>query len=471
MSRSLSILLLFTLVCPALQAEKSPEYSPIVFIYDSSGSMWGQIQGRAKVEIARDVMASTVANLSEAQKVGLVAYGHRSEGDCDDVETLLTDAKPGQVPAALTAIRPLGKTPLARSATQVIGQLEQSGQKATVILLTDGIESCGGNLCNVVTSARQSGVEFVMHIVGFGLQPGESGPLECAAAAAGGHYYDASDADELAAGMNEATTQTVDLESNIRVTATKNGEPLDAYITAYPAGGDKAVQNARTYRKGARFYLPPGSYDLKVSALENTDLQPIWVRGVKTSTEEIAEKSVSFDAGTVRVSVLNNREGWDSLVKVRADDRIVSQTRTYGGSKDMQVPPGVYTGTVQALAVDGSVTTFKLAEFEVTAGAVTDVTHTFNTGIAMIGVRVGDELVDAVVNFTDKATGSVVAGSRTYTSSSSNPRKFVLTPGDYSVKYSSLGKHKGRSGTFDVRIDAEATFEKIIELTPEPAGS
>ncbi|MEZ5597870.1 MAG: VWA domain-containing protein [Pseudomonadales bacterium] len=467
MHSRLSTLLFCAFLCVAAQADENAPPSPIVFIYDSSGSMWGQIGGKAKVEIARDVMASTVARLPADQKVGLVAYGHRSEGNCDDVETLLSDAAPDTVPAALSAIRPLGKTPLARSATQVIGQLERSQQKATVILLTDGIESCGGNLCDVVKSARERGIDFVMHVVGFGLQPGETAPLECAAEAGGGRYYDAANADELAAGMSEATTQTVDLAVNISVRATKNGAPLDAYIAAYAAGdgNGKVIVNARTYHKGARFHLPPGKYDLKISALENTDLKPIWLRNVETSAETMTAKEVSFDAGTIRVSVQNNSQGWDALVKISDGDSVVSQTRTYGGTKDMQVPPGIYTGTVQALAVEGTVTSFDLDEFEVAAGSTTEVTHTFNTGIAMIGVRMGEELVDAAISIADRQTRKNVAGSRTYTSSNSNPRRFVLTPGSYSVKYSSLGRHKGHSGSFDMDIEAEGTFERVIELT------
>jgi len=232
---------LFALVVPFLarlsvQAQEPAVPSPIVFIYDSSGSMWGQIQGKSKVEIAREVMASTVESLPEGQTVGLVAYGHRSEGDCRDVETLLTHAAPGEVSPALNAIRPLDKTPLAWSATRVNKQLERDQNKATVILLTDGIESCGGHLCDVVQVARESGVEFVMHIVGFGLKAGETGPLEYAAAAGGGSYYDAGNAEELAEGLKEATAKTVDLEVNISPKAIRNGEPLDAYIELSPAG-------------------------------------------------------------------------------------------------------------------------------------------------------------------------------------------------------------------------------------------
>jgi Ca-activated chloride channel family protein len=92
------------------------------------------------------------------------------------------------------------------------------------------------------------------------------------------------------------------------------------------------------------------------------------------------------------------------------------------------------------------------------------VVHPFETGIAMVGVSLGDELVDATVNFYDLATGKNVAGSRTYTSASSNPRKFVLTPGAYTVKYVTLGAHKGREGSFEMTVEPGQTLQEVVQL-------
>lgn len=459
-----AIAIFFLLHVPDARPQEAAEPSPIVFIYDSSGSMWGQISGKAKVEIAREVMAETIAGLPEAQKVGLVAYGHRNEGDCEDVQTLLVNAGKDQVPPALKAIRPLGKTPLAWSATQVIEQLRKDQQKATIILLTDGVESCGGNLCEVVKAARESGLEFVMHVVGFGLRKGETAPLECAAEAGGGNYYDASSAEELAEGMYEATAKTVDLPVNISVSATKNGAPLDVYIEAFVPGEKKPTQLARSYHKGALFYLPPGTYDLKVSALENTDLEPQWLKGIETTEDALSEHTLSFDAGTVRINVLNNGEGWDSMIKLRAGKDVVAQARTYGRPTDLQVPPGVYSAQVQVLAVEGLTTTFEIPDIEVIAGDVAEVVHPFESGIAMIGMRSGDELVDATVNFHDPASGRNVAGSRTYTRAGTNPRKFVLMPGTYTIRYATLGAHKGHKGELEITVSPGETVTQDIDL-------
>ena len=58
--------------------------------------MWGQIDGRPKLEIAREAVADVVTRLPAEQELGLIAYGHRSKGNCGDIELLVP---PGNVEA------------------------------------------------------------------------------------------------------------------------------------------------------------------------------------------------------------------------------------------------------------------------------------------------------------------------------------------------------------------------------------
>lgn len=59
---------------------------------DAYGSMWGQIEGRSQIEIARDTVAELVAGWKPQNSLGLVAHGHRRKGDCADIETLIPSA-------------------------------------------------------------------------------------------------------------------------------------------------------------------------------------------------------------------------------------------------------------------------------------------------------------------------------------------------------------------------------------------
>lgn len=69
----------------------------VVIVYDASGSMWRQVDGTSKIEVARDVMAELVSQWDADTRLGLVAYGHRRQGDCRDIETLV---EPGPIDKA-----------------------------------------------------------------------------------------------------------------------------------------------------------------------------------------------------------------------------------------------------------------------------------------------------------------------------------------------------------------------------------
>ena len=63
---------------------------PVMIVYDASGSMWGQVDGKAKVEIAREVLGDLLTDWQEDQPVGLTAYGHREKGSCADIEIVVS---------------------------------------------------------------------------------------------------------------------------------------------------------------------------------------------------------------------------------------------------------------------------------------------------------------------------------------------------------------------------------------------
>jgi len=116
----------------------------VMIVFDASGSMWGQVEGRAKIEIAREVLGDLLAGWDASVEVGLTAYGHRRKGDCSDIEVLLAPgaAAPGAVAAAVEKISPKGKTPLSAAVREAAHALRFEEDRATVILISDGEETC-----------------------------------------------------------------------------------------------------------------------------------------------------------------------------------------------------------------------------------------------------------------------------------------------------------------------------------------
>ena len=133
-----------TFAAPVSAAEEN-----VMIVFDGSNSMWGQIDGTAKIEIARDVMENLLGEWTETRKVGLMAYGHPRRGDCTDMETIVV---PGtgtraEILDRIGAITPTGKTPLTSAVEQAATDLSYTDTPATVVLISDGLESCERDPC------------------------------------------------------------------------------------------------------------------------------------------------------------------------------------------------------------------------------------------------------------------------------------------------------------------------------------
>ena len=82
-------------------------------------------------------------------ELGLVAYGHREKGSCKDIEVL---REPGSLDSgsymqSVRALSPKGKTPMTDAVRQAAEALKFTEKQATVILVSDGIETCDADPC------------------------------------------------------------------------------------------------------------------------------------------------------------------------------------------------------------------------------------------------------------------------------------------------------------------------------------
>ena len=48
-----------------------------IVVLDGSGSMWGQIGGKPKLQIARETLREVLQTMPAEMELGLMAYGHR----------------------------------------------------------------------------------------------------------------------------------------------------------------------------------------------------------------------------------------------------------------------------------------------------------------------------------------------------------------------------------------------------------
>ena len=171
----------------------------MVIIIDGSNSMWAQMDQTHKIVAAREVLADLIETLPDKMYLGIVAYGHRRKGDCNDVEVLveLGPDNREQAVAAVEGLRPLGKTPLSLAVSSAADMLKGQNGRRMVLLVSDGEESCGQDPCLAVKGLLDQGLGFVMHVVGLAVSQDAEKQLKCMAEATGGEYISAGDADTL----------------------------------------------------------------------------------------------------------------------------------------------------------------------------------------------------------------------------------------------------------------------------------
>ncbi len=203
-SRYLEVVVRFILFVVALLCSVSvaaQDRSRAILVLDGSGSMWGQIDGVAKIEIAQDVVGSLLGEITGAQELGLTVYGHRRKGDCSDIETIVEPGPStlGAIESAVNAVSPRGKTPMTDAVIAAAEALKYTEEKATVILVSDGIETCAPDPCAAARALEEAGVDFTAHVVGFDISDNDEAvaQMQCIADETGGTFRTASSAAEL----------------------------------------------------------------------------------------------------------------------------------------------------------------------------------------------------------------------------------------------------------------------------------
>ena len=129
-----------------------------------------------------------------------------------DVMVPISPVDPATIKRKVASLSPArGATPIAASlklGAEVLKPLEGS---KTVVLISDGEETCEGDPVAAARETRDEiGAAFVVHVVGFDVGEEERTQLSAIADAGGGSYYDARTALALARGLQEIKQKVVD---------------------------------------------------------------------------------------------------------------------------------------------------------------------------------------------------------------------------------------------------------------------
>lgn len=445
-----------------------------LFIFDASGSMWGKINNKAKIQIAKETMEKLSDKISAGSNVGLIVYGHRSATDCNDIQTLLPIGPFDKTKfnATIKALNAKGKTPIALSINQALALIRGINDPVTIILVSDGLETCPGNACETVRNAKAAGVKITVHVVGFGISEKDLSPLECIAQAGGGQYFPANNAEELVKALEQTVKEVPVGDAFLSVKTTLQGKLKDASIKVFKKDQSIETFSGRTYESKETnprvLQLPAGTYEIEIT--------PVGIRGnpvVKYSdviikANDTLYKEVEFEQGVVEVLVTRNGALSDALIEIypTGTNKTIATTRSYDkpthNPTKIKIPPGVYDIIFKSMEIGGR-PEIKITKKELGNSSNLKFTHNFESGELSIGAKKGQELVDATLNIVSIKMGKSVQAGRTYKTPADNPKKFILEPGQYRVDVKPVRQEGLAQKSVTVEIMAKGSVEKMVE--------
>ena len=199
------------------------ERSNTLLILDSSGSMAGSAGGgTSKLQAAKRALRRYVAGTPDSLALGFMVYGHKGSNSaadkaesCAGVELLdpIGKAASQRFDRTLNRFRPTGYTPLGASLRKARDAFRGKEEDINrIILVTDGIETCGGNPVAEARKLKRANIKVTTDVVGFDVaKPAEARRLRAIAEASGGEYSDARTADALDDFFEAALERVADL--------------------------------------------------------------------------------------------------------------------------------------------------------------------------------------------------------------------------------------------------------------------
>lgn len=238
--------------CAALGVQATKDGRPVVslndrsieIVVDASRSMWGRMNGEPKMSVAKNILNDVSYWFPEDLDLALRAYGSRSpsdSNDCSDSTLLVPFADQNREPIrqAIAGLRPLGQTPIAYALRQASQDFGARDADRAVVLVTDGLESCGGDPVWAARELRDQGIK--VHVIGFGMgnaKDEDTASLAAIADASGGSFVTAGSAEEL----QFALAQTVATSFSVFKGATEvASSALGSNDTIYLPEGDYRV--------------------------------------------------------------------------------------------------------------------------------------------------------------------------------------------------------------------------------------
>ncbi|WP_433746758.1 VWA domain-containing protein [Falsibacillus pallidus] len=181
----------------------------IEIILDSSGSMAKKINGKSQMELAKDAIQQFISKAPEDANISLRVYGHKGTGSeedkqksCSSIEQVYGFKKfnKDEFSNALNKFKPSGWTPIASAlekSKKAFEGYDANENTNLIYLVSDGIETCGGDPVDVAKSFGDSNISPIINVIGFNVDSKAQKQLQDVATSANGFYSTVSNGNQL----------------------------------------------------------------------------------------------------------------------------------------------------------------------------------------------------------------------------------------------------------------------------------
>ena len=247
MMKFLVIFLFLTSLVFAQQKPIQPQLTRVLFVFDASKSMKSIHSNSSRIEGAKKLFYKFLDSLNKQPNMqfALRMYGHTVKyppGDCKDSKLVVPFGKDNiqLIKSKVAEAKPTGITPIEHSITESANDFPDAKAKNMIILITDGIEECGGDPCKARQKLIEKGIVFRPFIIGIDLTIEQIKTFECV-----GEYFDFDDANTFTKIANTIAKQKLSKTScqvNL-LDVKKNPTETNVNITFYNSQTGNYVYN------------------------------------------------------------------------------------------------------------------------------------------------------------------------------------------------------------------------------------
>jgi Ca-activated chloride channel family protein len=223
-------------------------------------------------------------------------------------------------------------------------------EEATIILVSDGRETCEGDPCALVKELKESGIKFVMHVIGLDVTGEDRKQLQCIAEAGAGTYYAAKDAGAFMLAGKKVVEEPKFAAGHLKVAALKDGIPFTAYINVYRHDKENKIAGSYAYAPNpASFKLLPGVYDVKAVDDDMPQKPYVIIKAIEVKPGKTVKKIAEFvGEGFLKVEVMEDGKPVSAYFLVYSHDEgsVIASGYSYE-PRPFKLLPGVYDVRVQ----------------------------------------------------------------------------------------------------------------------------